>query len=99
MKYEKTTGNRHGKHDDDLVSFGGFVTPELKALARVAADELGMTMMDMIRDGVYSSATRVGVIKNGEIVEAYKPIVKAYAAAFRAKKEQKRKTKLKIEGS
>lgn len=82
----KSGGNRHGKHHEDLVQIAGYITPELKAIAQVTANELKTNMMDLIRDGIMSEATRAGVAKNGEVVAKYKPIVAAYVDIYRAKK-------------
>lgn len=81
--------SRHGKHHEDLVQIAGYVTPELKALAQVAANELKTNMMDLIRNGITAEATRAGIMLNGEIVEKYKPIIAAYADVYRTRKAQK----------
>ena len=78
--------NRHGKHREELVQIAGYVTPELKALAQVTANELHTNMMDLIRDGIATQATRAGIMRNGEVVEKYKPIIAAYVDVFRARK-------------
>ena len=79
--------NRHGQHHEDLVGFSGYITPELKALAQVTANELKTTMMDLVRNGIQNEAMRAGVVRNGEIVPKYQAVVAAYADAYRAKKK------------
>ena len=74
----KKKENRHGKHHEDLVQIAGYITPELKALAQVTANELRTNMMDII---------------NGAIKPKYKPIIDAYADAYRAKKETRKQQK------
>ena len=81
-------GNRHGKHHDDLVPFGGYITPELKAIAQVTANELKTNMMDLIRNGIAAEATRAGVMSNGIIKPEYKPIVDAYVDVYRSNKKR-----------
>lgn len=83
--------NRHGQHHEDLVGFSGYITPELKALAQVTANELKTTMMDLVRNGIQNEAIRAGVITNGEVDSRYRPIVAAYADAYRTKKKLNKK--------
>lgn len=82
---------RHGQHHEDLVGFSGYITPELKALAQVTANELETTMMDLVRNGIYAEAVRARVIVDGQIDPRYKPIIDAYADAYRTKKKLNRK--------
>ncbi len=90
---KKPKESRHGKHHEDLVQIAGYITPELKALAQVTANELRTNMMDLIRNGILAEATRAGVMINGEIKPEYKPIIDAYADAYRAKKETRKQQK------
>lgn len=85
--------NRHGQHHEDLVGFSGYITPELKALAQVTANELNTTMMDLIRNGITNEAIRAGVIVDGKVDTRYEPIISAYADAYRTKKKLNRKDK------
>ena len=87
-----TRATRHGKHHEDLVQIAGYITPELKAIAQVAANELKTNMMDLIRNGIISEATRAGVTKKGEVVKKYKPIVATYVDVYRSKKLSKKVT-------
>lgn len=89
----KKKESRHGKHHEDLVQIAGYITPELKALAQVTANELRTNMMDLIRNGIIAEATRAGVMSNGAIKPEYKPIINAYADAYRAKKETRKQQK------
>lgn len=95
MALETTKGkNRHGVHDDDLVGFNVHITPELKALAQVTANESKTTMAEVMRRGFEDEAVRAGVMKNGEVLPKYKPIIKMYAEAYRLRnKENKEKAK------
>ena len=79
--------NRHGQHHEDLVGFSGYITPELKALAQVTANELKTTMMDLVRNGIQNEATRAGIMLNGSITPKYRAVVAAYADAYRTKKK------------
>lgn len=87
----KKQDSRHGKHREDLVQIAGYVTPELKAIAQVTANELHTNMMDLIRDGITTQATRAGVMRNGEVVAKYKPIIAAYVDIFNARKAANKK--------
>lgn len=88
-----TKKSRHGQHHEDLVGFSGYITPELKALAQVTANELNTTMMELVRNGIQNEAVRAGIIVNGTIDLKYKPIIDAYADAYRTKKQLNRKDK------
>jgi hypothetical protein len=79
--------NRHGQHHEDLVGFSGYITPELKALAQVTANELKTNMMDLVRNGILNEALRAGVMCDGEVAPKYRAVVAAYADAYRAKKK------------
>lgn len=85
--------NRHGVHADDLVQLAGYVTPELKALAQVTANELHTNVMELIRDGIAAKASDAGVMVNGQIVDKYKPIIAAYADAYRTRKAIRKQQK------
>lgn len=82
-----TKKSRHGQHHEDLVGFSGYITPELKALAQVTANELHTTMMELVRNGIQSEAVRAGIIVDGKVSIKYKPIIEAYADAYRTKKQ------------
>ncbi|MBP3405199.1 MAG: hypothetical protein J6N18_03795 [Kiritimatiellae bacterium] len=81
------TKTRHGQHHEDLVGFCGYITPELKALAQVTANELDTTMMDLVRNGIQAEAIRAGIVVDGKIAQKYRPIIAAYADAYRTKKK------------
>ena len=78
------------RHDEDLVGFSGYITPELKAIAQVTANELRTTMMDLVRSGIQSEATRAGVMRDGKVTEQYQPIVAAYADVYRTRKQTRK---------
>ena len=78
--------NRHGQHHEDLVGFSGYITPELKAIAQVTANELEITMMSLFRNSIINEATRMGIVKNGQVVDKYKSTINAYVELYRAKK-------------
>ena len=81
------TKTRHGQHHEDLVGFSGYITPDLKALAQVTANELDTTMMDLFRNGIQAEAIRAGIVVDGKIAQKYRPIIAAYADAYRTKKK------------
>lgn len=83
--------NRHGQHHEDLVGFSGYITPELKALAQVTANELKTTMMDLVRNGIQVEAVRAGVVVDGQIAPKYRPIIEAYVDTYKMKKMLSRK--------
>lgn len=85
--------NRHGVHHEDLVGFSGYITPQLKAIAQVTANERNTNMMDLVRDGIINQAFASGVVdKNGRPTAKYAPVVSAYVDIYITRK-QNRKTK------
>ena len=88
------TKSRHGQHHEDLVGFSGYITPELKAIAQVTANELEMTMMDLFRDGINKAARQVGILQaDGNVSEKYRPVVDAYVDAYKTRKQLNKKEK------
>jgi len=86
--------SRHGQHHEDLVGFSGYITPELKAIAQVSANELQKTMMDLFRDGINKAAQQVGILRaDGTVTEKYRPVVDAYVDAYQTRKQLKKKEK------
>lgn len=90
---DKKKRNRHGQHDEGLVGFSGYITPELKAIAQVTANELKTTMMDLVRDGIRNEATRAGVMLNGQVAPKYKPLVDAYVDVYTLNKKLRKENK------
>lgn len=89
-----TKKSRHGQHHEDLVGFSGYITPELKAIAQVTANELEITMMDLFRDGINKAARQVGILQaDGKVSEKFRPIVDAYVDAYQTRKRLNRKEK------
>lgn len=87
---QTTKKTRHGVHDETLVGFSGYITPELKAIAQVAANEKHTTMMDLVRDGIIYHATQLGIVKNGKVTQKYAPIIAAYVDIYNARKTMKK---------
>lgn len=87
----KKTDSRHGQHREDLVQIAGYVTPQLKAIAQVTANELNTNMMELMRNGIIQEATRAGVMRNGIITNKYKPIIAAYVDVYNERKALNRK--------
>lgn len=65
---------RKGKHKEGKTLFGAYVEPEIKALAELTSSQLGCTFTEIILNGLRYEATRAGVMKNGEIVEEFRPL-------------------------
>lgn len=79
----KTT--RQGKHKEGKTLFGGYVDPEIKALAELTSEALGITFTDIIINGLKHEATRAGIMLNGEIVPKFRS---AYDLAVKLTKEK-----------
>lgn len=73
--------SRQGKHKENKTLLGAYVTHDIKALVIMTADRLGITITDIILNGLYSEARRAQLIDKDNKV---KP---EYAAAFNAIKE------------
>lgn len=89
----KKKDTRHGQHEESLVGLSGYVTPKLKAIAQVTANQLKTTMMDLIRDGIIYHATKVGVVKNGMVTPRFASTVNAYVDVYNTRKAQNKKRK------
>ena len=82
--------NRHGKHNEDKLMFGGMVTPEFKALAMLTASRLKTTMMEVMARGIYHEATNAGVMINNRIRPEFKESIISMADILRCKRDNKR---------
>lgn len=76
---------RKGKHKEEKTLFGAYVVPEVKALAELTSETLGITFTDIILNGLRAEATRAGIMKNGEIVADYVDSYNALVAMTREK--------------
>ena len=86
----KKTKSRHGQHDEDLVGFSGYITPMLKAIAQVTANERKTTMMDLVRDGIINQAFASGVVdKDGKPTAKFAPVVSAYVDVYITRKQNR----------
>lgn len=90
----KKKENRHGKHHEDKVQFGGMVTPEFKALAQLTASVSKCSMMDLMIHGINNIATGAGILKNGEVAPKYRDAIAALADIIRTSLSEKRKNNL-----
>ena len=86
----ETKQNRHGKHHEDKVQFGGMVTPEFKALAQLTASVSQCSMIELMIHGIYNIATGVGILKNGVVTPKYQDTIAALADIIRTTLAQKR---------
>ena len=85
-----TDNNRHGKHDPDKVLLGGYVTPEFKALAQLVASMRKCNVHELLREGVYTLATAMGVMKDGNVTPQYKASIEAMAEIIRTNRNNRR---------
>ena len=93
MKKEKQT--RAGRHKELKTLFGAYVEPEIKALAVLTSDRLGISFTDIILNGLRSEATRAGILKNGEIMpecrDAFNAVLEVVKARIIEGKKRKGK--------
>lgn len=59
--------SRSGVHKEGKTLFGCYVDPEVKALAIMTSEKLGITFTDIIINGLRAEATRAGILSQGEI--------------------------------
>ncbi|MBQ3098810.1 MAG: hypothetical protein IJI54_05725 [Kiritimatiellae bacterium] len=85
---------RQGKHKEGKTLLGAYVTPEFKALVIMTCDATGMSITDLLMDGVRRRAMSEGIIDaKGEITpgrrEAYELVLETVKLAAKAKKGEK----------
>ena len=85
--------SRQGKHKEGKTLLGAYVSPEFKALVIMTCDASGLTMTELLMDGVRRRARTAGIIDmKGNIKanrrEAYDLILETVKLAARAKKRR-----------
>lgn len=73
--------SRQGKHKENKTLLGAYVTHDVKALVIMTADHRGITITDIILNGLYHEARVAGLIDENNQV---KP---KYLASYNAIKE------------
>ena len=76
---------RKGKHRIGKVSFGIYVTEEIRALIVYLVDMTGITATDMILESIEAKAAALGVVKNGKILPKHKAAIEVIVEAYRMK--------------
>ena len=92
IKQPSTRMSRQGKHKEGKTLLGAYVTPEFKALVIMTCDAAGMSITDVLMDGVRRRAFQEGIIdKDGKIVperqDAYDLILETVRLAAKANKK------------
>ena len=77
--------SRQGKHKELKTLFGAYVDPEVKALAVLTSDRLGITFTDIILNGLRSEATRAGLMRNNKLLPEHQPAFDAVLEVVKAK--------------
>ena len=85
---------RKGKHKEGKTLLGAYVTPEFKALVIMTCDATGMSMTDLLMDGVRRRAMSEGIIDaNGNIKpnrrDAYDLVLETVKLAAKANRRAK----------
>lgn len=83
--------SRQGKHKEMKTLFGAYVDPEVKALAVLTSDRLGISFTDIILNGLKSEATRAGIMFNDQIRPEYLNAFNAVLEIVKARIHQTRK--------
>ena len=85
---------RQGKHKEGKTLLGAYVTPEFKALVIMTCDATGLSITDLLMDGVRRRAISEGIIDaEGNIKpnrrEVFELVLETVKLAARAKKGAK----------
>lgn len=81
--------NRQGKHAPGKTLLGAYVTPEFKALVIMTCDATGLSITDLLMDGIRRRAFAEGIIDSkGNIKpnrrEAYELVLETVILAAKA---------------
>lgn len=88
------TKTKHGQHDESLVGFSTYITPELKAIVQVTANEANTDMVEIQRRGFIEQAIRLGVVDaQGRVTQKYRAAVDAYVDVYLTKKANRKSTR------
>ena len=82
--------SRQGKHKKGKTLLGAYVTPEFKALVIMTCDATGLSITDLLMDGIRRRAQGVGIIdEQGNIKpdrrEAYELVLETVKLAAKAR--------------
>lgn len=88
--------SRQGKHKDGKTLLGAYVTPEFKALVVMTCDATGLSMTDLMMDGIRRRALSVGIIDEDDKIkpeyrEAFNLVLEAVRLSINANKRRARK--------
>ncbi len=81
---------RQGKHREGKSSIGLYVDADFRALLALLVDQTGDTATDIIMDGVRARATALGIMRDGQIVAKYAPVIEIIKEAFEAKRNTRK---------
>ena len=84
------SNNRLGKHQEGKTLLGAYVTPEFKALVIMTCDATGLSITDLLMDGIRRRAQSVGIIDGQgnikpERQEAYELVLETVKLAAMAR--------------
>lgn len=82
--------NRQGKHKEGKTLLGAYVTPEFKALVIMTCDATGLSITELLMDGIRRRAQSVGIIDGQgnikpERQEAYELVLETVKLAAKAR--------------
>ncbi len=85
--------SRQGKHKEGKTLLGAYVSPEFKALVIMTCDATGMSITDLLMDGIRCRAQSVGIIDaKGNIKpdrqEAYELVLETVKLSVKARKSK-----------
>ena len=84
------SNNRQGKHKEGKTLLGAYVTLEFKALVIMTCDATGLSITDLLMDGIRRRAQSVGIIDDKGNVkperrEAYELVLETVRLAAKAR--------------
>ena len=82
--------SRHGKHALGMLRVALYLSAEEKAIAVLTAEQQGRMLSDVLRSGIINEAPRLGILKNGEIVEKHRMRITAYKNILEAEAQIKK---------
>lgn len=82
--------SRQGKHKEGKTLLGAYVTPEFKALVIMTCDATGLSITELLMDGIRRRAQSVGIIDGQghikpERQEAYDLVLETVKLAAKAR--------------
>jgi len=83
-------GSRHGKHADNAYRVSLYLSAKEKAIAVLAAELADTTLTDVLRNGLFDEATRLGIMSGGQVTDKFRLRVNAYKQVLEAERKARK---------